>query len=550
MDHTRILNQIRDKKNLEKAFHYAYYDRTRSDSFYDPFEMDHVAGNKERILDEVFEELKDINGYTQRAAYSYFPAKTDLCFRRMIYIPFKDLVIRYAFVIVLADRLDSELSVNCFANRRAKGRQAEISLLKDFSQESWSNFCEWQRDSIDSNCVLLRTDISSFYDSVSHDYLIRIIADEFSLDTDTQVMRLFKKLLQVPVISYSPLSGKAQKPELMKQGLPIGNSTEGFLSNIYLKNVDEAMEEIDAVKFGRYNDDMRIFAKERKDALDAMLVLQELLLAKGLNLNTAKTEIAENKEEIERLRTKFYDVSVGYIEEECETKIVKNNIKDKVDRNFDEFDRPFEEGAEIESNKDAKDYCKFLSTSNNKGKQSVKLFERTSDHIEKLGEIMVKWAGSSKHAAWLIVQSAFYEGVPENTANRARKIMFQLLQNDAVSSYGKYRLIHHLIKLRNTKRGDEFRFLDKLSEKERNALVEIIPNFLKCPAFELNLIGLYAFRLLGHPLSELERYVQKYMPKGNKPIRNALSYISEPVNVSKSLAKPTYREPDDIPAPY
>ena len=163
---------------------------------------------------------------------------------------------------------------------------------------------------------------------------------------------------------------------------------------------------------------------------------------------------------------------------------------------------------------------------------------------------MVKWAGSSKHAAWLIVQSAFYEGVPENTANRARKIMFQLLQNDAVSSYGKYRLIHHLIKLRNTKRGDEFRFLDKLSEKERNALVEIIPNFLKCPAFELNLIGLYAFRLLGHPLSELERYVQKYMPKGNKPIRNALSYISEPVNISKSLAKPTYREPDDIPAPY
>jgi len=549
MDHIRIFNQIKDKRNLKRAFHYAYYDRIHSDFFFDYFEMEYVRNKEDNILYEINEELNKIENYTQRPAYSYYPPKNDLCFRRMIYIPFKDLVIRYAFVTVIADLIDNELSTNCFANRRAKGKQAEISLLENFSEESWPKFCKWQKRCLENNEVLLRTDISSFYDSISHDYLTNIIVKELSISIDSQVIKLFKKMLCIPVISYSQYDKKVQEPEYMKQGLPIGNSTEGFLANIYLKNIDDIMGEIKGIVFGRYNDDMRIFGKKRKDVLDAMLVLQELLLAKGLNLNAGKTQLAENKEDIEKLRTKFYDVSINYIEEEYEIKIKKNIIKDKIDRNFDEFDRKFNADKELENNGDARDYCKFLSVVNNKGEELLARSKRTPNHVKKLEEIAIKWAGSTRHAVWLIVQSAFYEGITKDTQSEARKIIFNLLRNDDVISYGKYRLIHHLIKLRRSEKKIEFRFLDKLSKKEKSFLIEIIPAFLGQSAFELNLIGLYLLRSLGS--YDLKKYVKKYLLKPvGEPIKNALFYISEPTDIDELLTESTDKESDNIPSPY
>jgi len=549
MDHIKILNQIKDKKNLKKAFHYAYYDRIHSDFFFDYFEMEYVKKNEDKIIDELNEELNNIENYTQRPAYSYYPPKNDLCFRRMIYIPFKDLVIRYAFVTVIADLLDNELSTNCFANRRAKEKQAKISLLEDFAEESWPKFCEWQKRCLENSELLLRTDISSFYDSISHAYLTNIIAKELSIDINSDVIKLFKKILAIPVISYSLYNKKVQEPEVMRQGLPIGNSTEGFLANIYLKNVDETMGEMQGINFGRYNDDMRIFGKKRKSVLEAMLVLQELLLAKGLNLNAGKTQIAENKEDIDRLRTKIYDVSGNYIEEEYEIKIKKNNIKDKVDRNFDEFDRKFEADETLENNSDAKDYCKFLSVVNNKGEELLAHYKRTPEHIKNLEKIVIKWAGSSRHAIWLIVQSAFYEGIKADTQRKARRIIFDLLRNDDVSSYGKYRLIHHMIKSRKNDKKTEFKFLDKLSKKERDLLVEIVPEFLGRSAFELNLIGLYLLKSLGS--YDLKKYVKDCLLKPvGEPIKNALFYVSEPTDIDKPLIDSTDKEADNMPSPY
>jgi hypothetical protein len=57
----------------------------------------------------------------------------------MIYIPFKDLVVRYAFVIVLAKHLDKSLSAQCFANRRAEGQPAKKYLLDDYYKVSFVN---------------------------------------------------------------------------------------------------------------------------------------------------------------------------------------------------------------------------------------------------------------------------------------------------------------------------------------------------------------------------------------------------------------------------
>ena len=346
MDHTRILNEIRSPQTLNQAFDYALHDRTRTDFCFDYFEIEYVAANKQLVLDEIGEELKKPEEFVPRLAWAYFPPKTALCYRRMVYLPFKDLVVRYAFCIVFAKYLDGGMSANSFANRRASGDQAKCSFLQDFSATSWPNFCTWQREQAKCSSVLLRTDISSFYDSISHLYLLDAIVQELSVRRDSPVMKLLQGLLHVTVVSYSRETGQIKQDEL-KQGLPIGNGTEGFLANIYLNKVDAAMNSVSGklgISFGRYNDDMRIFGESRPQVLDAVRLLQELLLVKGLNLNASKTELAENAQQMEALRSKDYEL-YGYLEEEDETEEAEppagpqapTPVRSHVDLHFHEF---------------------------------------------------------------------------------------------------------------------------------------------------------------------------------------------------------------------
>ena len=549
MDHVRILNKIRDKTNLERAFRYAVYDRLRKDFYYDCFEIDFVTQNHDSIMSELRIELGELDNYTPRPAYAFYPPKSDLCYRRMIYIPFKDLVIRYAFVAVLAELLDNELFPCCFANRKANGEQAKSSLLQDFASESWPNFCLWQKECVKENNVLLRTDISAFYDSVSHDYLASIIADGLSVDVNTQLIQFFKKLLCIPVISYSNMTGKVEKPQPIRQGLAIGNGTEGFLANLYLKDVDEAMQGND-IEYGRYNDDMRIFGKDRKSVLDAVRTIQELLLVKGLNLNTSKTEIAESKEKIEELRSKDYEL-YEYVSEEEPIPRDREEIKARIDRSFDEFDRRFESNDELSDNDDAKDFCKFLGAKNKEGKNLLPLSDWTPEYIEKIGDILIRWKGSSKHASWLLVQSAFFQEVPEYTRKKAIKILFNSLSDEAINSYAKYRLMHHIVKFRYSFGDQDIRFLDDLSSMEKTELLRLLPEIIAQPAFELNIMGLYTLWILSGSVSDVERNIRDYVPKPiGDPIKNALSYIKLPTDVPEVQKAVTLEVPDEQIEPY
>jgi hypothetical protein len=200
-DAVRLLKQVTKRSTLQQAFGYAYRDRQK-EWFYDPFELEWAEKNEAAIVDELTNELKKPLDYQLAQAFAYFTPKTELCFRRMIYIPFKDLVVRYAFAIVVADLVDQDLSPKCFANRRDHRRGAS-QLLEDFARVSWPSFCKWQRDIRDDGNfpILLRTDISAFYDAISHDYLVKEMANCLSVAPDSILMKLFHQILRVPVVS-------------------------------------------------------------------------------------------------------------------------------------------------------------------------------------------------------------------------------------------------------------------------------------------------------------------------------------------------------------
>ena len=557
MDHTRLLNEIRSRNNLNRAFEYALYDRIQKDYFADFFELEYVRGHKSQILDELEEELANPTEYHQRPAYAFFPPKTDLCLRRMVYLNFKDLVIRYAFAIVFAQVLDDSLAPTCFANRRATGEQAEQSLLANFAEESWPAFCSWQCEQAQSNTVLLRTDITSFYDSISHSSLVRIFADELSVPVNSPVMKLFQKVLAVPVLAYSNQTGAVLDPVEMQQGLPIGNNTEGFFANIYLQAVDASMSLLPDVQFGRYVDDIRIFGEDRNTVLEALRVLQELLLAKGLNLNSAKTQLAEGRAEIEKLRSQDTDVYHYFpeIDEQWwDRKIdpeAASEIANNIDRPFEQFDRDFGPDDELADNTDAKEFCKFLSKQSRDG--GADLSERSPWQVQRLETVLRKWDGSSRHAAWLLVQSAFYRGIDYRARVAARSMLLDILADRDINSYAKCRILHHLAKPRA--RGDRpFRFLDRLSKKELSHLYGILPDLLSVCAFELVIAALYTYKVLGSSEQELRDLINHHVPSPNaEPYKNVLYYVGAASAATASVVTAslaTEDEPDEVIEPY
>lgn len=528
MDHIKLLNQVRSKETIRLAFQYALSDRLHNDSYFDHFEIEYVQKFQDKIIGELLQELKKADQFSPGTGYVYYLPKTELCYRRMIYIPFKDLVVRYAFVIVLAKHLDQSLSENCFANRRAKGEQAKKFLLEKYYEVSLPNFRNWQKDCADKYDILIKTDISAFYDSVSHQYLIKTLAEQLCIKPKTAFFRLFNKLLCVDVISYCQKAKTVQSPKTLHQGLTIGNNLEGFLANLYLKNIDDAMESA-GIEFGRYNDDMRIFAKDREIAQLHLLILQDHLLTKGLNLNSSKTKIAENKEQIEQLRTKVYDLSPSLYDNSEENEaggyidvVVKTNeVQKNIDPELDDLDKNFDPNAEIKAEKDAKNFCLFFS-------KKLKQKERVPAHIKTLEIILTHWQGSSKNASWLIVNSIYNKDVSLETQMASIERVFNVLPSFEALSYTKYRLIHNLIHLKPDPKTPEIRVIHQLDDNRKEEFRTILFDLLKQPTFELNLIALYAFRVLGDSSKDLEKYAHQYIPKPlGSPILTVLDYLQD-----------------------
>ncbi len=294
--------RLKSNKLLSAAFDYAVFDRIHGDNFYDPIEIEYSKENKKEIISEIIEELSNTTGYSPRVAFAYYPPKNHLCDRRMIYIPIKDLVVRYGIAMIFSDEIEQDIHGQCFANRRATGEYRTQRFTEDFAIGGWSSFCRWQKEQYTNHKVLLRTDISASYDSISHSYLLDAIEKHLMINPKSPFISLFKRLLEVEVIYYAQATKRIEGPTLIKQGLPIGDGVEGYLANLYLKDVDDAMTDAGAC-YGRYVDDIRLFGDSRLYVTNNLRILQEHLLKLGLNLNTSKTKIAENEDDIAKIRS-------------------------------------------------------------------------------------------------------------------------------------------------------------------------------------------------------------------------------------------------------
>ena len=523
MGNNYFMKEMISKKRIYRAIEQAMSARTSLDHYVNFPELEHSFLFKEETIRNLKKRLKNLECFRPKTTYAFFIPKNDLVYRRMIYVPFEDLVIRYMAIELIGEKLDSKLYQNCFANRLAPKKERQYHLLENYATHSWPKFCQWQESMAKRHKVLLRTDIASFYDSISHDRLLDILSKELDLPTESGFLYFFRKLLEIPIVSYSSLDGHLEN-SVKDQGLPIGSSAEGIIANIYLKSVDESMKSIEGIEYGRYNDDIRIFGNDRKSVIKAMMVLQEKLLSMGLNLGTGKTKIAVTKEEVNKMRSSLLSVS-GMNFERHKSYEVKN-LKKHLDLDFGKVNPDFDPKAEIKSNEDAKNFCIHLS--NTKSKRRERLSKRSVEDIEKLTKIILEHPGNGKHASWLLVESIIYKSVRKSVRKKARKAFFALLDNSEVSSYIRCRLLHHILHSYHPERIDYFK---------KGDLMEIFPSLLSEWAFESNMTAINLMRRLGFPHKKIVKKVEKYLSEPESdPIRAILKTIRALEKSEKSFS--------------
>ncbi|TNZ95750.1 RNA-directed DNA polymerase [Vibrio parahaemolyticus] len=123
------------------------------------------------------------------------------------------------------------------------------------------------------DAVVVQTDISSFYEHISHHKIENCISDLFSSNSSvaSQIDRILSQMS----------SGRSF-------GLPVGGQCSRILAELLMHSIDELLTQ-NGLIWHRYVDDFTLIAKNQSDAYKAISILANALADYGLSLNRTKT---------------------------------------------------------------------------------------------------------------------------------------------------------------------------------------------------------------------------------------------------------------------
>ncbi|MDD4878609.1 MAG: reverse transcriptase domain-containing protein [Candidatus Nanoarchaeia archaeon] len=162
---------------------------------------------------------------------------------------FRDRVVHHALCSIIEPIFENSFIYDSYANRKGKGVLKAISRFEYFKRKVSRNLTPLKTgDGIKG--FVLKADIKKFFDSVSHEILMKIISRKI---TDEKVLWLIKIILQ------------NHCPQQRGKGMPLGNLTSQFFANVYLNELDYFIKQNLKVKYYiRYVDDFVILHKSKE----------------------------------------------------------------------------------------------------------------------------------------------------------------------------------------------------------------------------------------------------------------------------------------------
>ena len=225
--------------------------------------------------------LEDLHDRVQRGAYRALPS-------RRVYIPKPDGRQRPLAVAALEDKIV---------------QRAVVTLLNAIYEEDFLGFsCGFRpgrgtHDALDALCVgicrkkvsfILDADIRSFFDEISHDWLIRFLEHRIG---DRRIIRLIRKWLKAGVLEDEVVTTS-------EQGTGQGSVISPLLANIYLHYVFDLWaarwrrrEATGDMVIVRYADDIVVGFEHEADGRRFLDMMRERLAEFALTLHPEKTRL-------------------------------------------------------------------------------------------------------------------------------------------------------------------------------------------------------------------------------------------------------------------
>ncbi|MCF7798990.1 helix-turn-helix domain-containing protein [Candidatus Woesearchaeota archaeon] len=235
-DQKNILVEIYDElcsyENLETAFNRARRGKTLKK---------YVIDFEENLKDNLMKLRSELLTHE----YQPKPLKTfilrDPKTRKISKSAFRDRVIHHAICNLIESVFDKRFIQDSFANRLGKGTLNAIKRFDVFKRKVSKN------NTI--RCYVLKADIKSYFDTVNHDILIKLLSKRIH---DGRLMWLIRTIL-----------GNHQGKESNK-GMPLGNLTSQFFANVYLNELDQYVKhKLRAKYYIRYVDDFVILHQSK-----------------------------------------------------------------------------------------------------------------------------------------------------------------------------------------------------------------------------------------------------------------------------------------------
>ena len=160
-----------------------------------------------------------------------------------------------------------------------------------------SNISSAIEDPDNQNYYILKTDIKSFYDTIPHDNLKRMLLGGVNPRIDAKLSELSEE----SKISYQShidtLFEITERVVNSKVGLPQGPAYARYLAELYLDNLDLNLDsklQLEEIQlYQRYVDDIFIIAPSEDSAKSALAMLRAELELLGLDINNEKTSITK-----------------------------------------------------------------------------------------------------------------------------------------------------------------------------------------------------------------------------------------------------------------
>lgn len=215
------------------------------------------------------------------------------------------------------------------------GKQAEAAIRHEanLSPLSRNSIIRSLKDTLDKQYAhaIIRLDIKSYFDSIPHDNLSKMIAQNRRIDPTT------KYLVEMLLQEYRDLT-KSQ------QGLPQGVGLSSQLAEMYLTGFDkEIRSQPGVLYYARYVDDIIIVTETSQDANTIEKEISAQLIQLGLERNDSKSYqiIVNTKGEYPSGTTLEY---LGYCFNRPigSSKLITSLVEKRIMRRTDRMDRAFE----------------------------------------------------------------------------------------------------------------------------------------------------------------------------------------------------------------